>query len=213
MDQTAVKSLLARFPCVKIESTGNIKTCPVRLSFPNIFKPGKAMEEGKEPKFGATLLFPRGADISLLRKAAEATAAEKFGADWKSRRLTFPFRDQGEKQFAGYEPGCVFLNATSTKRPGVVNRDGTLLTDADALYAGVWALVTLRPFAYDNKLKKGVSFGLQNVQKLCEGERLSGGYSDPAKDFGPIDGLDDLDALLAGAGNGGSERGDAYDFG
>lgn len=213
MDNPAIKTLLGRFPCLKIEATGNIRTCPVRLSFPNIFKPGKAMEEGKEPKYGVTLLFPRGANIALLRSAAEATAAEKFGNDWKSRRLTFPFRDQGEKSFAGYEAGCVFLNATSTKRPGVINRDGSQLSDPEALYPGVWALVTLRPFAYDSKLKKGISFGLQNVQKLCDGERLSGGYSDPSKDFGPIDGLDDIDALLAGSGNGGSEGGEAYDFG
>lgn len=185
----------------------------MRLSFPNIFRPGKAMEEGKEPKYGVTLLFPRGADVSLLRREAEAAAAEKFGADWKSRRLTFPFRDQSEKQFAGFEAGCLFLNATSTRRPGVVDRAGAQLTDPDTLYPGVWALVTLRPFAYDSKLKKGVAFGLQNVQKFAEGERLSGGSSDPTKDFGPIDGLDDIDVLLGQPDSGVSNGGGAYDFG
>jgi hypothetical protein len=40
----------------------------------------------------------------------------------------------------------------------------------DEFYAGCFARATIRAFAYDKNGNKGVSFALQNVQKLKNGE-------------------------------------------
>ena len=70
-------------------------------------------------------------------------------------------------------------------------------TESD-VYAGVWALVTVRPFASDYGTKR-VSLGLQNVMILAADERLGGGGARAEDDFEPIDGLDDIDGALAEA--------------
>ena len=72
-----VQSLLTAYPCTKLES-GNIRTCIARLSFPHLFKPQPPMEAGGKEKFTATLLFPVGADLSVLKQAAAECAIEKW---------------------------------------------------------------------------------------------------------------------------------------
>ena len=72
-----VQSLLTAYPCTKLES-GNIRTCIARLSFLHLFKPQPPMEAGGKEKFTATLLFPVGADLSVLKAAAAACAIEKW---------------------------------------------------------------------------------------------------------------------------------------
>ena len=42
-------------------SETKVMTPKFRVSFPNVFRPGKAMQEGAEPKYGITMLFPKGA--------------------------------------------------------------------------------------------------------------------------------------------------------
>ena len=55
----------------------------------------------------------------------------------------------------------------------------------------------LRPFTYDTNGSKGVSFGLQNLQKLRDGERIDGRMR-PEDEFEAIEsGAADLDDLLA----------------
>lgn len=182
--------------------TGNIVTMKCRASFEHVLKPGKPMarEDGSlaEPKYSLTLLFPQGADLSLLKKAAQNAAKEKWG-DNVPKALKTPFRDQGEKEFDGYVDGAIFINATSTKPPGVVYEDGqTAITDARDFYSGCYCRATLRAYAYGGKGTKyapGVAFGLQNVQKLGDGEPL-GGRTRPEDEFEPVVGAEN-----SGGGN------------
>jgi hypothetical protein len=221
MDKTTIARLLKMFPARKL-ATGNIATCPVRLSYPQLFvpksQPGDDGKPGAE-KYSCALLFPAGADLALLRAAHAEAAAEKFGAAWAKRNLRSPFRDQGEKADGegelpeGYEYGAVFMNVSANKDhpPGVRLRDLTPAKPAD-IYPGCWAIVTLRAYAYDNPRNKGVAFGLQNVQKLCDDTRLGGGgVASAEKELQPIEGLEDVDAMFA-AGAGGEAAG-AHDFG
>lgn len=193
MDNQYLAKITKAYPCVAL-ATGNIRTCPVRLSYPNLFKPGKPVEEGQEPKFGAALLFPLGADISVLREAVNHAAIEAFGSKAASMRLAKPFRDQSEKaaadgaEFNGYTPGAVFFNCSSKQRPGIVGPDGKPITDPNRVYPGVWALVTVRPFGYDRGVKKGVSLGLQNVQIIADDDRIGGGRASAGSEFAPLDG-------------------------
>ena len=53
-------------------------------------------------------------------------------------------------------------------------------------YPGCYARATVRAFAYDQAGNRGVAFGLQNIQKLADGEPL-GGRTKPHDDFEPVD--------------------------
>lgn len=189
-----VAQVLKANPCVLLES-GNIRSCPVRLSFPYLFKPQEAMEPGKDPKYAVTLLFPSLADLSVLKAEAGRTAREKWpnAGQPGGPTLHSPFRDQTEKtKFEGYEAGAIFITATANRKPPVVDTRLVPVVDTSKAYPGVWGLVTLRPFAFENKLKKGVSFGLQSVMIFADDKELGGGGSDPNKDFAGVAGAVDV---------------------
>jgi len=186
----------------KISQNGNWITPEARASYAFVLKQGKPMP-GKEPKYSISLLFPKDADFTLAKKMASDALQEKFGArladlnstDPKKKaaaeafkaRLKSPFRDQGEKDSAGYEPGCIFITATAKNRPGVVDASGADILEERQVYSGCYVRASLRAFAYDVDGGVGVAFGLQNVQKLRDGEPL-GGRSRPEDDFEPVAG-------------------------
>ena len=60
------------------------------------------------------------------------------------------------------------------------------ILDESEIYSGCYGKVSLRAFAYDQKGNKGVSFGLQNVQKVRDGESL-GGRVNPQDEFKPVE--------------------------
>jgi hypothetical protein len=173
----------------------NLMTPEFRVSFPYVFRPSKPMAgSNNDPKYTVTMLFPKGADLSALKAAAQAAAVEKWGAGKLPKGLRSPFRDQGEKDFAGYEEGAVFVTATSKQRPGLVDQRVVEILEEKDFYPGCYARATVRAFAYDNAGNRGVAFGLQNVQKTRDGEPL-GGATRATDDFQPVEG-----AAASGAG-------------
>ncbi len=209
MDPTKLAALMKRFPCKELE-TGNIRTCPVRLSFPSVFE--RTSFENGEPKYSTVLLFPKGADVKLLIEAAKHTAVEGFGSKAGSMGLHMPFRDQGIKSLDGYEAGAVFMTVTSKQRPGVLGPNGKPITDEEQIYPGCWALVTVRPFHFDAKMKKGVSFGLQNLQKIADDDSFAGTV-DAEQEFEPLDASLTGEDAFANAGNGKSNALDPFNLG
>jgi hypothetical protein len=179
----------------------NVMTPEFRVSFPAVFKPSrpKGAPADQEAKYSLTMLFDRDADLSALKKAAEAAAKEKWGDDIP-KGLRTPFRDQGEKEFDGYEEGALFVIATSKQKPGLVDAQVNDIIDESEFYAGCYARATIRAFAYGGKgtsFKPGVSFGLQNVQKLRDGDPL-GGRTRARDDFSAVetDAGEDSDGLF-----------------
>lgn len=157
------------------------------LSYPHVFTAQKPNEddEDQKPKFGAALIFTEETDISAMEKLVLRVAKDRWGdkaAEMiRTKKLRMPFRDDIEDR-PGYPEGSVFLNARSTQRPGVVStvpdpKNGgrpTVITDPDELYAGCIVRASLTAFAYERKGNKGVTFGLNNIQKIREGERIDG---------------------------------------
>lgn len=173
----------------KVISYQNVMTPEFRVSYPYLFTPQQPMANSanKDPKYSVVMLFPKGADLSALKKAAEAAIIEKWGADktkWP-KNLRSPFRDQGEKESDGYVPGAIFVTATSKQKPGVVDAAVQPIIDSSAVYAGCYGRATVRAFAYDNAGNRGVAFGLQNFQKTRDGESLTGRLK-PEQEFQPL---------------------------
>ena len=174
------------------------------LSYPALFAP-KPTPSG-ELKFSCALIFPKGADLSALKKAALAALQERWGSKatemLQKKELKWPFRDGAEKDGPGYGRGTTFINVTSRQRPGIVDRyagpDGKprQITDPAEIYPGCYVRASLRPFTYDVNGSRGVSFALQNVQKLRDGERIDGRLR-PEDEFDAIqDRGADLEDLL-----------------
>ena len=175
------------------------------LSYPALFEP-KPTPSG-DLKYGCALVFQEGADLSALKKAALAALEERWGAKAKEmlqkKQLKWPFRDGAERDAQGYGPDTTFINVSSKQQPGVVDRyagtDGRPrpITDPSEVYPGCFVRASLRPFTYNTNGSKGVSFGLQNLQKLRDGERIDGRMR-PEEEFEAVErGAADLDDLLA----------------
>ena len=170
---------------------GNVLTHEARVSYPYVFEPNKGPNNDQEPKYSLTLLFAKGADLAPLKKAAEEAVREKWG-DKPPKKLKSPFLDQGDYDKPGYEAGCIMVRASSNERPGLVDARVQPIIDPCDFYAGCYCRATLRAFAYDRNGNQGVSFGLQNIQKLRDGERLAG-RPKAEEDFQPVEGLEDGD--------------------
>lgn len=157
----------------------SIITPVATLSYPWLFEPNQ-VEPGDEPKYSCALIFEKGSDLTELKRAAVAAAKERWGdkaeAMIRNGKLRMPFRPGEEKD---YPEGSTFMNVRSKNKPGIVSRipDPTTgrpmpIVDQSEVYPGAKVKASIGVFAYDVKGNKGVSFGLNNVQKWEDGERL-----------------------------------------
>lgn len=162
-----------------------------RASFAWVFKPQPPMEGSTgEAKYGVTMLFDavarKTAQYEAMKKLAIAAAKEKFGdkiePDGKGwfkfkvgqRIFRNPMRDGAEKpELEGYE-GCTFASATSKMQPGLVDAQLQRIISESEFYSGCYARATVTAYGYDKAGNAGVAFGLQNLQKLADGEAFSG---------------------------------------
>jgi hypothetical protein len=177
----------------KSSKNTQIMTPKFRVSFPSVFQPKESMNAGGEPKYGIVMLFDTkdpavAKGLEQMKAAARAAATEKWGADTSKwpKGLRLPFRKGEEKDYDGYGPGIIFVNASSKMKPGLVDQNVQPIIDPSEFYGGCYARATVNAFAYDTSGNRGISFGLRNIQKVADGDSFSG-KSAPEKDFMPID--------------------------
>jgi len=166
---------------------GNIITPKARMSFPALFAPQRKAAD-KEPTYQVSLVIPPDADISLLKKAAEKVAKEKWGTDLP-KKLRSPFLEAAELDRAEYEAGWIVIRADTKSKPGVVDARGQSVENAEEVYAGRWCVASLAAYAYPSIQGglPGVKFYLQNVQVLDHDEPWAGRRSKPEDDFEPVE--------------------------
>jgi len=156
-----------------------------RVSFANVFKP-RAFE-GQEAKYSVCMLFDKKTDLSELKRLAAEAVNEKWpDSSKRPKGLRNPFRDGDTEKgdLAGYE-GKIFINASSKIKPGLVDQDVQPIISEDDFYSGCYARATVTAYAYDTAGNRGVAFGLQNLQKLRDGEAFSG-RAKPEDEFTPV---------------------------
>ncbi len=165
-------------------ATTKVITGPATLSYPHLDKAQKAQKEGDKEKFTATLVFAPSVNLDALYAAANEAAEDRFGskgpAMLKSGALRSPFRTDATAK--GYPEGSVFINTRSDRQPGMVylhagpdGKSPAVIEQKDileALYPGAQVRASVVAFAYDTGTNKGVSFALNNIQKLADGTRL-----------------------------------------
>jgi hypothetical protein len=174
-------------------ANGNIRTCEVKLSFPQLFHAVQGTDDdGKpsgKPKRSTACLFPPGADLSVLEAEIKRVAAEAFPKK-PLKGLRIGLRDQGEKDYAGYEDGAFFLTCATEKKVPIVNRKREPVTEEDEVYPGADAILTIRVFPFSKK-GDGIGFGLQAVQLLGTGEHIASKPADPDEEFEELEELEE----------------------
>lgn len=183
-------------------SPTRVVTGAVRISFPHLFEPWSNNPE-QEKKYSAMLLIPK-EDKATVEKilAAQQAALEagktkafkgKIPKTWKNT-----FRDGDEEKDTEEYPeyaGHYFMSVSSKRKPGIVDRALNPIEDPDEVYSGCYVRVALNAYAYSNQ-SVGITFGLENVMKWKDGDRLAGGgrkaeddFADIAEEYDPEDDL------------------------
>jgi hypothetical protein len=180
-----------------MENSTKVITGKVRFSYANVFEP-TAMQDGQTPKYNVSIIISKSdtKTVEAIKKAIEAAkeAGKSKIAD-KNGKIPFnlktPLRDGDEERpdDPAYE-NSYFINANSERKPGIVDRDLNPIMSRDDFYSGCYGRASINFYAF-NVNSKGIACGLNNLQKLEDGERLAGGSS-AEEDFGGDNAVDDL---------------------
>lgn len=167
-----------------------VQTPVFRVSFPAVFE-AKAFDGGA-PKYSVAAIWDPSRFTAAEKKLwqgiidlCDEVSMERFKKKMDNLPGNFKkaIRDGAEKaDLGGYGEGLLFANLSSKMKPGLIDRDRTIITNPEDFYPGCYARATVTAYSYDNK-GKGVALGLQNLQKIADGERLDS-RTDAAEDFG-----------------------------
>jgi len=167
------------------QKSTKIVTGVVRLSYAKIWEP-EADDKGVL-KYSTSILIPKSdkktiADIKNAIEAAKLAGKDKLGN--KAGVIKTPLRDGDEERpdDAAYA-GHYFLNASTTHKPGIVDRSVKPIMDRDEVYSGCYVRASLNFYAFNVGANKGIAVGLNNIMKWEDGEPLGGGKSKAEDDF------------------------------
>lgn len=181
-----------------MENSTKVTTGKVRFCYVNVFEP-TAMNEGDAPKYNICILISKNDEktLSAIRKAIEAAKqagkaklANKNGQIPADAALKLPLRDGDvERPDDPAFENMYFINANSNRRPGIVDKNLAPLIEREEFYSGCYGRASINFYAF-NVSSKGIAAGLNNLQKLADGEMLAGG-STAEDDFGGENAWDD----------------------
>lgn len=184
----------------QVNST-KVVTGKVRFCYVNVFEP-TAMNEDDTPKYNICILIPKddAKTIEKINKAIEAAkqAGKAKLADKNGRipaNLKLPLRDGDEERpdDPAFEDHY-FINANSMRQPSIVDRSLNPIMSRDEFYSGCYGRASINFYAF-NVSSKGIAAGLNNLQKLEDGEMLAGG-STAEEDFGGENAVQDDDDMM-----------------
>jgi hypothetical protein len=170
-----------------------VVTGKVRFSYLHVWEP-TSIDESSDKKYSVSLIIPKSdkATIAKIQKAIE-NAAELGKGKWGGKipaKLKTPLRDGDvdRPDDAAYA-NAWFINASCKSKPGVVDANLNAVLQQDEVYSGCYGRASINFYAYDAKGNKGIAAGLNNLQKLEDGDAL-GGRASAEADFGGDDFLD-----------------------
>lgn len=164
-----------------------VKLDNVRLSFPSLFREKKFAPTDAKGSYSATFLLDKKANAKAIadtKRVIDALVKETFkGKHPGAQRVCL--RDGSEKaDTPGYGDGVMFVSARTDKRPPVVNRDMSPLTEDDGRpYAGCYVNATVEIWAQDNLYGRRINAKLRGVQFVKDGEEFGAGHVDANREF------------------------------
>lgn len=165
-----------------------------RWSYANVWEP-KAINGGT-PKYSVSLIIPKTDTVTVKKiqdaiKAAYEEGQGKLKGNGKSvpalSVLKTPLRDGDvERPDDEVYAGCYFINANATTAPGIVDADRNPIISRSEVYSGVYGRASISFYAFNSNGNKGIACGLNNLQKIRDGEPL-GGKASAESDFATDD--------------------------
>ena len=128
------------------------------------------------------------AAIEAAKEAGKAKIADKNGRIPANLKLPMRDGDIEHSDDPAFE-NMYFINANSLRKPSIVDRDLNPIMSQDEFYSGCYGRASINLYAF-NVSSKGIAVGLNNLQKLEDGEMLAGG-STAEEDFGGENAFDD----------------------
>jgi hypothetical protein len=171
---------------VKAKQTGTkVVTGEVRFSYVSVFEPREDLSGNL--KYSLLILISKTDTDTLNAISAAYQEAVQNGVAklWKTKPadLGFTLRDGDELADKGEEyEGCYFMRVASNSRPQIVDKNLNPITDETEVYSGCYGAVSMTLFPYDKAGNRGISASLLNVQKLSDGDSLTG-RSSAREDF------------------------------
>jgi len=161
-----------------------------RWSYANVWE-AKSINGGT-PKFSVSLIIPKSdtATVAKVKAAIEAAYHEgeaKLKGNGKSipplTSIKTPLRDGDlERPDDPAYANAYFINANSATAPGIVDADRNVILTRSEVYSGVYGRASINFYAFNSNGNRGIACGLNNLQKIKDGEPL-GGKSRAEDDF------------------------------
>ena len=170
-----------------------------RWSYANVWEPKSI--NGGTPKFSVSLIIPKSdtKTVAKIKAAIEAAYHEgesKLKGNGKTvpplAALKIPLRDgDAERPDDEAYANAYFINANATTAPGIVDVDRNPILTRSEVYSGVYGRASISFYAFNSNGNKGIACGLNNLQKVRDGEPL-GGKASAESDFATDDDEDFL---------------------
>ena len=153
-----------------------------RFSYANVWE-AKSINGGA-PKFSVSLIIPK-SDTRTVEKIKAAIEADYNEGEGKLKgngrsvpalsAIKNPLRD-GDTERPDDEAysNSYFINANSATAPGIVDANCNPILERSEVYSGVYGRASISFYAFNSNGNKGIACGLNNLQKLRNGEPLGG---------------------------------------
>ncbi len=165
-----------------------------RWSYANVWEPKSI--NGGSPKYSVSLIIPKSDTKTVAKVNAAIEAAYKEGeAKLKGNSravpalaaIKTPLRDGDvERPDDPAYAGAYFINANSATAPGIVDADLNPILTRSEVYSGVYGRASITLYAFNSNGNRGIACGLNNLQKIRDGEPL-GGKASAESDFATDD--------------------------
>ena len=156
----------------------------IRWSYANVWEPKSI--NGGAPKYSVSLIIPKSdtKTVEALEKAIQAAFDEgqsKLKGSSKSvpalSAIKTPLRD-GDLERPDDETykDSYFINANSATAPGIVDAARQPILERSEVYSGVYGRASINFYAFNSNGNRGIACGLNNLQKIADGEPLGGKF-------------------------------------
>ena len=161
-----------------------------RWSFANVWEPKSI--NGGTPKYSVSLIVPK-SDVKTVAKIKAAIEAAYHEGEAKLKgsgksvpplaAIKNPLRDgDAERPDDPAYANAYFINANATTAPGIVDVDRNPILTRSEVYSGVYGRASISFYSFNSNGNKGIACGLNNLQKVRDGEPL-GGKTSAESDF------------------------------
>ena len=168
-----------------------------RWSYANVWEPKSI--NGGAPKYSVSLIIPKSdtKTVTAVKNAIQAAYDEgqsKLKGNSKSvpalSAIKNPLRDgDAERPDDETYKDSYFINANSATAPGIVDAARQPILEGSEVYSGVYGRASINFYAFNSNGNKGIACGLNNLQKISDGEPLGGktraedDFADEDEDF------------------------------